>query len=105
MKDLENFKYLPIEQKAKILESEGKFICSVYSHGLKISLYGWEGWYMEEFHTINNNKLVAIRILEDKKRLKFYTKNIDLKTLLNQSILCFLFILQVKSGFIGFGLN
>jgi hypothetical protein len=105
MKNLENFKYLPIKQKAEILESEGKFICSVCSHGLKISLYGWEGWYIEEFHSTSNNKLVAIRILEDKKRLKFYTRGLDLQALLNQSIFFMVFILELKTGFIGFGLN
>lgn len=94
MKNLDNFKYLPIKQKAEILETEGKFLCAVHSHGLRISLYGWEGHYIEEFHTINKNKLIAIRILEDKTRLKFYARHIDLQVLLNQSIICFLLVLS-----------
>lgn len=93
MSSLDNFKYLPIKQKAEILEAEGKFLCTVNLHGLRISLYAWEGLYIEEFHSMSTKKLVAIRILEDKKRLKFYARHIDLQVLLNQSIICFLLLL------------
>jgi hypothetical protein len=90
----DNFRYLPIEQKAEILESEGKFICAVNSHGLKISLYVWDNCFIEKFDTITKNKLVGIRILEDKKRLKFYARHFDLQVLLKQSINCGLGILS-----------
>jgi hypothetical protein len=86
MKKLENFKFLPIDEKVVILEEEGKFICTVHSHGLKISLYGWEGTYVEVFRNGSNDKLVAVRVMEDRNRLHFYARQIDLKVLLNQSI-------------------
>lgn len=91
MKNLEHFRYLSLEIKAEILETEGRYVTSVKSHNLIISLYGYAGAYVEVFRT-TYNKLVAIRILEDKKRLRLYTKNIDIQTLLNQSLLCFMLV-------------
>jgi replication fork clamp-binding protein CrfC len=82
---------MPLFAKAEILETAGSFITSVKSHNLLISLYAYAGVYVEVFHSISK-KLVAIRILEDKKRLRLYTKNIDIQTLLNQSLLCFMLI-------------
>ena len=91
MKNLENFKYLPIKEKAFLVKSEGKYLATIESLGLKISLYVYDGTYVEIFNVIVNDKLVAVRILDDKKRLSLYSRNIDLKILLNQSLFCFLF--------------
>jgi hypothetical protein len=89
MKDLDNFRYLPIKEKKKVLESEGKYICSLQSHGLTITLYCLHNHFVEVFQN-GTEKLVGIRILEDKKRLRFYARNLDLRFLLNQSLFGFL---------------
>lgn len=86
MKNLENFKYLPIKEKAELLKQEGKFITTIESHGLIISLYAFEGMYVEVFKAKTDEKLVAVRILEDKKRLGLYSRHVDLQTLLSQSL-------------------
>ncbi len=90
MKTHDNFKYLPIKEKAEILEDEGKFICEITAYGLKISLYTLDGLFVEVFRAPGTGLLVAVRILEDKKRFRLYAKHIELKDLLNQSITCFL---------------
>jgi hypothetical protein len=90
MKDLDNFRYLPIKEKKEILDTQGKNICSLNSHGLTISLYCLDKHFVEVFQ--EGNKLVGVRILEDKKRLRFYARNLDLRFLLNQSLLGILFL-------------
>ncbi|MDF2438662.1 MAG: hypothetical protein K0Q95_3038 [Bacteroidota bacterium] len=90
MKDLDNFRYLPIKEKKGILDTEGKNICSLNSHGLTITLYCLHNHFVEVFQ--EGNKLVGVRILEDKKRLRFYARNLDLRFLLNQSILSLFFM-------------
>ncbi|HEY0029669.1 MAG TPA: hypothetical protein VGC65_02835 [Bacteroidia bacterium] len=87
METSDNFRYLPIEEKAALLKQEGKYVTTMDSHGLKISLYAYKGMYVEVFNVKINDKLVAVRILDDKKRLGFYSRNVDLQTLLNQSLL------------------
>jgi hypothetical protein len=87
MENLDNFRYLPISEKATILRQEGKYITTISSHGLDISLYYFCGLYVEVFHVRLSGKLVAVRILEDKKRLGAYARQIDIHTLLKQSLL------------------
>ncbi|MDQ3048699.1 MAG: hypothetical protein M3R27_14210 [Bacteroidota bacterium] len=98
MKTHDNFKYLPIKEKVEILEDEGKFICEITAYGLKVSLYGLNGVFVEVFRAPGTQLLVAVRILEDKKRFRLYTKHIDLKDLLNQSITCFLLVYSICSN-------
>lgn len=87
MKDLENFRYLPIKEKAEILSTHAKLICQLNSHGLRISLHCYQNHFIEVFKEVNTDKLVGVRILEDKKRLRFYARNLDLRFLLGQSLL------------------
>ena len=87
MEHMENFKYLPITEKAALLKQEGKYVTTIESHGLIISLYAYNGVYVEIFTVKINGKLVAVRILDDKKRLGSYARNIDIETLLKQSLL------------------
>ncbi|MFL5763849.1 MAG: hypothetical protein ACJ77K_07900 [Bacteroidia bacterium] len=87
MENTDNFRYLPIDQKEALLKQEGKYITSIDSHGLQVSLYYYAGLYVEAFYAKAKNKLVAVRILEDKKRLGAYSRHIDIQTLLNQSLL------------------
>jgi|ERR1043165_3465873 hypothetical protein len=87
MENLDNFRYLPISEKARILKEEGKYIITVESHGLKISLYYYSGIYAEVFHAKINDRLVAVRIIDDKKRLGAYSRHIDIQTLISQSLL------------------
>ncbi|HEX8517240.1 MAG TPA: hypothetical protein VF868_13670 [Bacteroidia bacterium] len=87
MNDLDNFRYLPIKEKESVLLSEGKLICSLRSHGLRITLYCLFGRYVEVFHEETNDKIVGVRILEDKRRLRFYARNLDIRFLLGQSLL------------------
>jgi hypothetical protein len=87
MENLDNFRYLPIEEKAEILRQDGKYITTIGSHGLDISLYYYGGLYVEVFHSRASKRLVGVRILEDKKRLGAYARQIDIHTLLKQSLL------------------
>lgn len=93
MKDLENFRYLPIKEKAVILSKEAKVICSLQSHGLILTLYCYNKHFVEVFNDVKTGKLVGVRILEDMKRLRFYARNLDLDFLLGQSLLGFVFVL------------
>ena len=87
METIENFRYLPINEKEAVLKKAGKYLTTIESHGLQVSLYYYEGLYVEAFHVKLNGKLVAVRIIEDKKRLGAYSRHVDIKTLLNQSLL------------------
>jgi hypothetical protein len=87
MENSDNFRYLPINEKEALLKQEGKYITAIESHGLKILLYYYQGIYAEVFYTKVNGKLVAVRILDDKKRLGAYARHIDIQTLLRQSLL------------------
>ncbi|MCE3278584.1 MAG: hypothetical protein K0S44_775 [Bacteroidetes bacterium] len=89
MKDLENFRYLPIKEKADILSKEAKIICSLKSHGLVLTLYCYNKHFVEVFNDVKTGKLVGVRILEDMSRLRFYARNLDLNFLLGQSLLGF----------------
>jgi hypothetical protein len=93
MKDLENFRYLPIKEKAAILAREGKIICSLQSHGLMLILYSYKKHFVEVFNDGKTGKLVGVRILEDITRLRFYARNLDLNFLLKQSLLAFACVL------------
>jgi hypothetical protein len=92
--ELDNFRYLPISEKAALLHSKGKQICSLKSHGLKITLYCFNSCYVEVFNELDHDKLVGVRILENKKRLRFYARHFDLRDLLNQSITSLLILLS-----------
>lgn len=87
MENLENFKFLPINEKAELLKQEGKYVTTIESHGLIISLYAYQGLYVEIFNVKINGKLVAVRVLDDKKKLGSYARQVDIQTLLKQSLM------------------
>lgn len=87
MENLENFKFLPINEKAELLKQEGKYVTTIESHGLIISLYAYQGLYVEVFTVKINGKLVAVRVLDDKKKLGSYARHVDIQTLLKQSLM------------------
>jgi hypothetical protein len=95
MKDLDNFTFLPIEEKESVLRSEGKKICSLESHGLRITLYCLHSKFVEVFNEVSSDKLVGVRILENKQRLRFYARNLDIRFLLGQSLLAFTLFLNI----------
>lgn len=73
---------LPLEDKAEMLCHKGDLIVAVATNEYDISLYVLDGQYIELFYSVNYNRIEEIKVIEDNKRLDFYTRNIDLEFLL-----------------------
>lgn len=73
---------LPLEDKAEMLCSKGDLIVAVATNKYDISLYTLDGQYIELYYSIAYNRIEEIKIIQDHKRLEFYTRNIDIDYLL-----------------------
>ncbi len=75
----ENFLELTLDEKIKVLYTEGLFVTSIRYYGYKINLYLLDQFYVEVFYNHKLDKIEKIDLMDPHhSRIKFYTDQIQL---------------------------
>jgi hypothetical protein len=72
-----NYNLLSLEEKAELISREGEPIMIVATSDFKISLYAFNGDYVEMFYSLAFDRLEQIRVVPN-ERLDFYLQNIEI---------------------------
>ncbi len=76
------FNTLTLDEKIKLLYSEGTFIVSIRYYRYKVNLYLIGNFYVEVFYNHKEDKIERTEIFKtSSKRVKFYTDQIQLPTI------------------------
>lgn len=78
MIDARTYNSLPIDEKVEILWRYGQYIETITEKKYDVSLYGFDGLYIEVFYPVNSNNVANIRVIEDQRRLDRYVLSVDL---------------------------
>ena len=73
-----NYNLLSIEERAELIRREGEPIMIVATSDFKISLYAFNGEYVEMFYSLAFERMEQVRTVPDNSRLDFYLQNIEL---------------------------
>ncbi len=76
------FNTLTLDEKIKLLYSEGTFIVSIRYYRYKVNLYLIGNFYVEVFYNHKEDRIERTEIFKtSSKRIKFYTDQIQLPSI------------------------
>lgn len=79
----EDYDKLEFNERAKLLWDKGDFVAHIEYYNRKICLYILEGFYVEVYYEVEENRIENIKTTSDKKRIALYLSKIDLVEILN----------------------
>lgn len=75
----EQFFFLPLQEKIKLLYEEGAFVVNIRYYGYKVNLYLLGDFYVEVFYNHKEDRIEKIEPLQQNhSRIKFYADQISL---------------------------